>query len=65
MSTHAWPTAQLSRNENNSMQAEYVTFLSPFEIDRQLYPNENNFCLLFLKGPGLWQDYGFFEDLSL
>ena len=48
------------------MQTEYVTFLRPFEIDRQLYPKENTFfSLFFLKSPDLWKVYGFSEDLSL
>ena len=57
--------ATTQSQRNNEMQTEYVTFLRLFEIDRQLYPKENIFLFLFLKCPGLWQDYGFFEDLSL
>ena len=34
---------------NNDMQTEYVTFLSHFEINRQLYPKENIFLLVVPK----------------
>ena len=34
---------------NNEVQTEYVTFLRPFEIDRQFYPKENIFLLVAPK----------------
>ena len=40
-------TTQWQRN--HEMQTEYVTFLRPFEIDRQLYPKENTVLFVVPK----------------
>ena len=44
------------------MKYEAITSLGIFEIEWQINPKKNIYCLFLVKSPALRQDNGFFED---